>query len=100
MLKKLIAAVVILVVIAGAALWFFVLRDDAPAELSVDSGTKTTAATTGTAPASLDGTWTVQAGDTTAGFRIKESFANGLTDHTAVGRSDDVNGSITIDGTE
>lgn len=100
MLKKLIAAIVVVVVIGGAALWFFVLKDDPEPELSVDSGTDTSQTTTGTTPASLDGTWTVQEGDTTAGFRIKESFANGLTDHTAVGRSDQVTGSITIDGTE
>jgi polyisoprenoid-binding protein YceI len=101
MLKKLIAAAVAVIVIGGAALWFFVLKDDAPDELSVDSGTDTSQTTTGTTPASLDGTWTVEeGGDTTAGFRIKESFANGLTDHTAVGRSDNVTGSITIAGTE
>jgi len=101
MLKKLIAAAVVIVVVGGAALWFFVLRDDAPEELSVDSGSDPTETTTGTTPESLDGTWSVQdGGDTTAGFRIKESFANGLTDHTAVGRSDQVAGSITIAGTE
>ena len=99
MLKKLIAAVIVIVLVGGAALWYFVLRDDPEPELSLDSGSKTSQ-TTGTAPASLDGTWSVQEGDTTAGFRIKESFASGLTDHTAVGRSDKVTGSLTIDGTQ
>ncbi len=100
MLKKIIGAAVVLVVVLGGALWWFVLRDDAPEELSVDSGTDTSQTTTGTAPASLDGTWSVQEGDTTAGFRIEESFANGLAGHTAVGRSTAVTGSITISGTE
>ena len=103
MLKKLLAAAAVVIVLGGAAVWYFVLRDDAPAELSVDSGSGSdgdTSQTTGATPESLDGTWTVQeGGDTTAGFRIKESFASGLTDHTAVGRSGDVTGSITIDGT-
>jgi polyisoprenoid-binding protein YceI len=103
MLKKLIGAVIVVVLVGGAAFWYFVLRDDPPPELSVDStnGDADASTTVGTTPASLDGTWTVQdGGDTTAGFRIVESFANGLTDHTAVGRSDDVTGSITIDGTQ
>ncbi|WP_421117923.1 YceI family protein [Aquihabitans daechungensis] len=100
MLKKIIGAVVVVVLVGGAALWYFVLRDDPPPELSVDSGTDTSQATSGTTPETLDGTWSVQNGDTTAGFRIQESFANGLTDHTAVGRSTDVTGSITIAGSE
>ena len=101
MLKKLLLAAVVLILVAGGALWFFVLRDDPEPELSVDSGSDTSQTTTGTTPASLDGTWSVQdGGDTTAGFRIEESFASGLADHTAVGRSDDVTGSITIAGTE
>lgn len=101
MVKKLIGAVIVVVVVGGAALWWFVLRDDPPAEFTVDSGTDTSQTTTGTTPASLDGTWTVQdGGDTAAGFRITETFANGLADHVAVGRSPDVTGSITIDGTQ
>lgn len=104
-MKKLIAAAAVIVVLGGAAVWYFVLRDDAPPELSVDSGSSSSDSgsqtTTGSTPESLDGTWTVQeGGDTTAGFRIKESFASGLTDHTAVGRSTDVTGSITVDGTQ
>lgn len=105
MAKKLLVALVALVVVGGAAFWWFVLRDDPPAELSVDAGTDAsdgaTATTTGKAPASLDGTWEVVGGGTsTAGFRIDESFANGLTDHTAVGRSTDVTGSLTLEGTK
>lgn len=100
MIKKLVAALVVVVVVGGAAVWWFVLRDDAPEELSVDSGDSSSQTTTGTVPASLDGTWKVQTGgDTTAGFRIKESFAGGLADHEAVGRSGSVSGSIDIDGT-
>lgn len=103
MLKKLIGLAIVVVLVGGAAVWYFVLRDDPPAELSVDSGSGdggTSQVTTGTTPESLDGTWTVQNGDTTAGFRINESFGGGLTDHTAVGRSTDVTGSITIAGTQ
>lgn len=98
MIKKLLVPIVLVVVLLAAGIWWFVLRADEPAELSVDSGSKTSETTTGTAPASFDGTWTVQGGDTTAGFRITESFAGGLTDHVAVGRSPEVSGSIDIAG--
>ncbi len=97
MIKKLIGALVVVALVGGAAVWWFILRDDAPEELSVDSGGSSSQTTTGTAPASLDGTWKVKSGgDTTAGFRIKESFAGGLADHQAVGRSGSVSGSIDI----
>ncbi|MFN8017420.1 MAG: YceI family protein [Acidimicrobiales bacterium] len=107
MVKKVIVAAVVVLVAGGAALWWFVLRDDPPAALSVDGsdgGTSSGSATStsvGKAPASLDGTWEVVGGDaSTAGFRIDESFANGLTDHTAVGRSTDVSGSLTLAGSK
>jgi len=102
MVKKLIGALVVLVVVVGAGVWWFVLRDDPPAELSVNSGTDSgedTSTTGGPAPDSLDGTWTVvTGGDTTAGFRIDEEFARGAASHTAVGRSDEVSGDLTIAG--
>jgi len=99
MLKKLAVAVVVLVVVLGAAFFWFVVRDDAPEELGVDSGSDSTEPT-GTAPETFDGTWAVQAdGDTQAGFRIEEEFA-GAVSHTAVGRSPEVTGDITIAGTE
>ena len=99
MIKKLVGLVVLAAVVIGGALWFFVLRDDPPEELSVSEG-GSSQTTTGTVPSNLDGTWTVASGgDTTAGFRIQESFASGLADHTAVGRSDDVTGSMTVAGT-
>lgn len=107
MIKKLLVPIVVVVVALGAALWWFVLRVDEPEELSLDSGTGTTEAVAGDAgdggeaPDSLDGTWTVQTGgDTTAGFRIGVSYANGLVDHTAVGRSTEVTGTMELAGTE
>lgn len=97
MIKKLAVLAVVLVVVAGGLLWWL-NRDDPPAELSADG--ESASQDTGEVPESLDGTWTVEAGgDTTAGFRIVESFAGGVADHTAVGRSEEVAGSLTIDGT-
>jgi polyisoprenoid-binding protein YceI len=101
MLKKVVGLIVVALVVVGGALWWFVLRNDPEPELSVDSGTGTSQTTTGTTPASLDGTWAIAAGgDTTAGFRIDETFGGGAATHTAVGRSTDVNGSITIAGSQ
>ena len=107
MIKKVLGLVLLAAVVVGGAFYWFVLRDDPPPELSISAGTtgngngSSTKTTTGKAPASLDGTWVVFAGrDTTAGFRIDESFASGLAGHTAVGRSDDVSGSMTVAGSE
>ena len=106
MVKKVVAAVVVLTLVVGGVVWFTFLRDDPEPELSLDSGSDADAtagadsADPGEAPESFDGTWTVQTGgDTTAGFRIDESFAGGLADHTAVGRSPEVSGSIQVEGT-
>lgn len=102
MVKKLIGAAAVLVVLAGAGFWWFVLRDDAPEELSVDSRSEDgPSTTTGTTPDTFDGTWVIATGgDTQAGFRIEEDFAGGVVGHTAVGRTPAVEGSITIGGTE
>ena len=96
--KKLVIAVLVVVVLLGAGVYWFVVRDDAPAELTLDSGEGTTA--TGTAPDTFDGQWVVRTGgDTTAGFRIDEEFAGALN-HTAVGRSPAVDGSLDVEGTQ
>lgn len=99
-MKKLIGVAAVVLVILGAGVYWFVVRDDAPAELSVDSSAEGSTEPTGTAPSSFDGAWTVQTGgDTTAGFRIDEEFV-GAINHTAVGRSPEVEGSLTVAGTE
>ncbi len=100
MIKKLIGASAVIIVLLGAAVYWFVVRDDAPAELSVDAGGDSAEAPGGEAPDSFDGTWVIRTGgDTTAGFRIDEQFAGAIS-HTAVGRSAEVDGSITVAGTE
>jgi polyisoprenoid-binding protein YceI len=106
----------VVVLLAGAGIWWF-LRDDAPAAVDLQTavGSVSTSSTapsgsdgTTSSAAGIDGTWTVdnQTGDfdyesasgTFAGFRIGENLASfGST--TAVGRTGDVTGSITIEGT-
>jgi len=119
MKRPLVIGAVLLVVVgiaaAGGAWWFF--KDDAPAEVSlssaVESVTATTvraSATTGAVPAAtgIAGTWTVDdstgafdydsATGTFAGFRIKENLSS-IGSTTAVGRTGDVTGTVTIDET-
>ncbi len=107
---------VILVLIGGGLYWF--LSDDAPPAVDLDTAagsvtTTTSSDDTGTtgAPAAdgdIAGTWTVDAdsGDVEfesatgsfVGFRIGENLASiGVTE--AVGRTRDVSGTLTIDGT-
>jgi polyisoprenoid-binding protein YceI len=110
------AAAVVIVAIAGGLFWFF--HDDAPAKVNLDTAAKSVATTTtaagtgsttdGSTTAGLDGTWKVDtttgsfdfesATGTFVGFRIKENLA-GIGSTTAVGRTGDVTGSMTIAGT-
>src|SRR5262245_21614598 len=109
-------AAVLALVVAGGAVWYFVFRDDAPAEVSLDRAAKSldhndvgTTATSGAgAPksATLDGTWTINPSigsfsdftSSFAGFRVQEQLV-GIGAKTAVGRTPKVTGSMTIDGT-
>ncbi|MEZ5374642.1 MAG: YceI family protein [Microthrixaceae bacterium] len=110
----------LLLVLAGAGVWWF-LGGDPVDEVSLDAATgsvETTAADTTdgagsdsadtTADTDLSGVWNV---DTTTGefdyesatgsfvgFRIEEELA-GIGSTTAVGRTGDIEGSITVDGT-
>jgi polyisoprenoid-binding protein YceI len=112
-------------VVAVFAVWWFLLRSDAPEAVSLEgavasvtsSSTTTTeppsdpvtsaptttiaeTTTTTTVPAgsSIEGTWAlVSDGTSFAGYRVEEELGTiGLT--TAVGRSTEVEGSLTIDG--
>ncbi len=120
--SRLITASVVVVLI-GAALafgvWYFLIRGDEPAEVSLADAvaavtdTTPTAAGTGTTegatPAAttegattgdtgdLTGTWAVDPANSFVGYRIDEELRNiGAT--TAVGRTSDVTGSLDFDG--
>jgi polyisoprenoid-binding protein YceI len=111
-------AAVVALVVAGGAVWYFVFRDDAPAEVSLDTATRSldderggTTATSGGSSArsgnGLDGTWAVDPSigsftdftSSFAGFRVQEQLV-GIGAKTAVGRTPDVTGSITLEGTK
>ena len=115
--SRLLLAGVALVLLAGVGAYVAydqVLRGDSVAPLTLASGapeaspTETTASARGGAssqPASTDdgevaGTWSV-AGDSQAGYRVRERLASLSAESDAVGRTSDVTGSITLesDGT-
>jgi polyisoprenoid-binding protein YceI len=113
------------VVIAAIVIYFTAIRSDAPDEFvltdqsaesgdadssgsddagssEADSGSGDSSADTGSdtaddGPIELDGTWSVAAGSE-AGYRVVEDL-RGITDFEAVGRTDQVTGSVEIAGT-
>jgi len=98
--KIILAAVVVVLVVAGVGVWYFVLRDDAPPEASLDAiGEDSPSTTAGGTPATLDGTWKVDQGeDVFVGYRVQELFAGDTIKKTAAGRTPEVDGSMTIAG--
>jgi len=87
--------VVVLLAAAGfAGYWFFIRSDAAPrpeirATETVEGG-------------SVDGAWQLGANDVDGSFvqyRVHERFAAGLVDNDATGKSTDVTGSMTVQGT-
>lgn len=106
------------VVILIAAVWFFFIRSDAPPPASLEEAVAAVTDETTTAPPGdssdttappattsaptgvegLDGTWVVDQGLSFAGYRIGEELASiGTT--TAVGRTSDVEATLTFAGT-
>jgi polyisoprenoid-binding protein YceI len=89
--------VVVVVVLAAAGFagyWFFIRSDAAPRP-----EIKATETTEG---GDVDGAWRLSANDANGSFvqyRVHEKLAAGLVDNTATGRSTDVTGTMTIDGT-
>lgn len=100
-----IAAVLAVIVVAGAGLWWFVLRDTAEPEASIDAvaGDDGEDAAGGGAadgtPDTVDGEWAVQQGETVfVGYRVAELFAGETIEKTATGRTPEVEGTMTIEG--
>lgn len=119
MRNKIVIAVVVVVALVAGAGFYLLSRDDAPDEVSLDAaveaaqgGATTTVAggadTTVGAESGLTGTWVLDAESGTfdyeqatgsfVGFRIDEEIIN-MGGMTAVGRTGEVEGSITIEGT-
>jgi polyisoprenoid-binding protein YceI len=103
------AAVVVVAAGAGFALWQ-VLAGDAPPPVALTSLPPSSASSASGSASSAgdgaDGTWTIDAASgsladgssTYAGYRVQEELS-GIGANTAVGRTQNVTGSMTIDGT-
>lgn len=94
--------VVVLAVIGGTALYAKIQNDRAPEELALSTtepGDDTADSDTGSTGGAEDltGDWTISDGSA-AGYRVDEVL-NGQ-DVTVVGRTSDVTGTVTVDGTE
>ncbi|HEY5013040.1 MAG TPA: YceI family protein [Acidimicrobiia bacterium] len=87
---------VVALVVGGPFVYFHFIQGDAPAPLSIDTGTTTsgTGAPT-TALTTLDGTWKVASGSR-AGYRITETVFG--QSGTAVGRTSAITGQFTLAG--
>ena len=101
---------VLVLAIVGFGAWWFFIRDDAPEAANLADAQETLDAEAGgsTDPGTaVDGSWNVDTtvgsfsdfSSTWAGYRFDEQLAN-IGANTAVGRSPDVSGSMTIDGNE
>jgi polyisoprenoid-binding protein YceI len=115
-------AIVALVVVGGVAatagLGYLFLRGPAPAPVELGSASQAASGAAGTTPPlsggaastlgpqGLDGTWTVDQtigsfsdfSDSFVGYRVDETFTNQKA-NTAVGRTPQVTGTLTLDGT-
>ena len=106
------AGVVAVLLVVGFAGWWFVLRDDAPeaaniadAGATLDEAAGAGAGEDASGDASVEGEWVVDASigsfddfsGTWAGYRVDEEL-EGIGATTAVGRTPDVTGTMTIAG--
>lgn len=83
---------VVVVVAAGVGGWWFFVRSDAAPPPKIED-------TNVVAGGTLDGTWTVRPGESSfVQYRVKEQFV-GAVETDATGRTDDVTGTMTINGT-
>lgn len=89
-----------LVAVIAAIVVFVVMPDDAPEKEELTDAKDASGEVVETG--SLDGTWNVVAGEgdteTYAGYRVEEVFAAGAREVTAIGRTSDVSGSLTVAG--
>jgi polyisoprenoid-binding protein YceI len=106
--RSLFVATLVVVALCGAFVWWF-FQDDAPGEVDIaDAAAQIDATDTASTSSGVAGVWTVDTSigefsyedstGTFVGVRIAEELS-GIGSTTAVGRTPDVTGSLTIDGT-
>jgi polyisoprenoid-binding protein YceI len=91
-----VAALAVVLVVCAVAFYLVVLRDDPPdrVALTPNEGDADTPA-----DATPEGRWVVRTGDDTfVGYRVRETFAGLSVAQDAVGRTNDVEGELTVEG--
>jgi polyisoprenoid-binding protein YceI len=103
-----VVALVAVIAVGGIALYSTFLAGDNVAELGLDTPAPSVIAPSASAVAAtaapgssvatgdLAGSWTVASG--VAGYRVRETFLQQNAETDAVGRTEDVTGSLTLDG--
>jgi polyisoprenoid-binding protein YceI len=113
-----VGGVIVLAVLAGAAygIWYLFFKPAGPAAVaeaslpplpSSSAGASASATSSGSTTGSVDGTWNVDtsvgsasdSSGTFVGYRVQEQLAN-IGANTAVGRTADVSGSLTMAGSK
>ena len=106
-----VAAIVSLALVAGGGygLWYLFFRPSGPAAIADSTISLPSTAPGSTAPLTggVSGTWTVDTSigsfadftDSWVGYRVQEQLAS-IGGNTAVGRTPDVSGTLTIDGSK
>ena len=103
-----VAVLVVLVAAGGFGLWYLFLRPSGPAAVSSESLVLPSAAASSPLPSGgLAGTWNVDTSigsladstDSFVGYRVQEQLAS-IGANTAVGRTPNVSGTLTISGTQ
>jgi len=102
-------ALVLVVALAGFGIWYFVFRDDSPSAVNIQDASESLDSRSKTSPdqtaSATDGTWTIDPSIGTfadftssfVGYRVQEELA-GIGANAAVGRTPNVDGSLTVDG--
>lgn len=98
--------VVVVIAVAGFAGWWFLIRDDAPSEADIATAAEGLD-DSGGATGDVEGDWGVDPSvgsfddfsSTWAGYRFEEELAS-IGTNTAVGRTPDVTGSMSVTGDE
>ena len=98
--------VVVVIAVAGFAGWWFLIRDDAPSEADIATAAEGLD-DSGGATGDVEGDWGVDPSvgsfddfsSTWAGYRFEEELAS-IGTNTAVGRTPDVTGSMSVAGDE
>lgn len=99
-MKKILTIVAAIAVLVVGGSWFYikVIEGDPPAKLNIDSTSGNTTETTGAVAddGTTDGVWNASSASV-VGYRVKETLFGASTE--AVGRTSEIDGSFTINGT-